>query len=264
MPFRPPYFQIDPEYHSLLLDYRKEAQERLRQIEDLVLAAKDSVDYLNLKRLAHNLKGSAGSYGVTVISHLFQRFESFLVICEERGVKAFSDEDADHLLRFLDTCRIIFERVAANNLEIEDLVPRLREQLARIMSVSGHHPVSPTMRILILDQTEMIRHVLGDRLPAGSYTVDYSDSLDVAVHLLREFRPAVLITSYHIDSYFNGAAFCALVKLSAAPPPATILLSSTPKDQIPGRQFCDHVLRKDALTYDDILRVIRETRHRKE
>jgi len=35
------------------------------------------------------------------------------------------------------------------------------------------------------------------------------------------------------------------------------------KEQIPNRQFCDRVLRKDALTHDGILRVIRETRHRK-
>lgn len=267
MPIQPPYLEIDPAYQSLIDDYIRDTLEKLAHLEQLILATRAQAECLPIKRIAHNIKGSAGTYGFFIVSQIFQRLEDSIELLDKRQESRWSELTVSKLLYFVDSARPIFERVAAGNNQIDDLIPGLKKGLADVRLTSDLRPrttsVLPT-RILINDQTEMIRHILADRLQADHYSIEYRNDIAEAAHTLKEFRPQVLITSYHLDGFYSGVGLCALAKLAFDNPlPVTILLTTVVKEQIKERQFCDHIFRKDLVTYDDILRIIRETRYRK-
>ncbi|MBP7651842.1 Hpt domain-containing protein [Candidatus Dependentiae bacterium] len=116
---------IDPDYVSLIQDYIKEVAEQLHKLEALLLEGKQNVDYLLIKRIAHNIKGSAGSYGIHIISELFQKFEDNIKILEQTKQAKIDEYNIDILLAYIDYANNIFERINAENYDIDDILIKI-------------------------------------------------------------------------------------------------------------------------------------------
>ena len=127
------YINIDPDYSGLIADYIKEAADQIHKLEALLLEGKHKIDYLQIKRIAHNIKGSAGSYGIQILSDIFQQFEDNIKSLEQNKIGKINDYNIDILLTHIDFSNLIFERITDENYDVSDIVSKYSEKNLKVI-----------------------------------------------------------------------------------------------------------------------------------
>jgi chemotaxis protein histidine kinase CheA len=123
--------QIQDVLQKMRLAYVTNLPQKLDTMETLVLELNKGEDYdcsyENLYRAIHSLKGTAGTYGVAIITTICQSFEDHLTATHEDGA-GDSDQQINTCLRFIDLLRVVHKQVAAGR----NSFPEIEVSLAAI------------------------------------------------------------------------------------------------------------------------------------
>ena len=100
--------QIEEVLQKMRVAYVANLPQRLDTMEALLVELKKGEDYEstyeNLHRAIHSLKGTAGTYGVQIISSICQPFEDYLTAAHEDG-SGVSDQQINTCMCFIDLLR---------------------------------------------------------------------------------------------------------------------------------------------------------------
>ena len=125
---------MSSEIHEVLekmrLSYIANLPQQLDTIELLVLKLKKDEDYEysseNLSRAVHSLRGTAGTYGIPIISIICQPFEDYLTDVHKHGCKA-GEQQIDTCICFIDLLRRARDQVAAGSESFPEIEASLAE-----------------------------------------------------------------------------------------------------------------------------------------
>ncbi len=221
---------------GLQADFIGELDERIDRLEALTLALDRSghaqADFDALFRAVHSLKGTAGSFGFTILSALCHAYEDYL---QADGTK--DDRFLDHCLSYIDLLRLASDRIHLKQTDFSDIEAGIRQLRER-------HFAKPYTALLVETSklnARLCREALAD-LPIQIVQLD--DGLQALGRLLSEPFD-LLITSQEVKS-LNGLALIAALRLANRPGPAIKTLLLTAQDgpiHTPIRP--DFIVRKD-------------------
>ena len=123
--------QIQEVLQKMRLTYIENLPRQLDNMEALVMELRKGKDYPNsyetLYRAIHSLKGTAGTYGVQIISTICHPFEDYLKANLQGGSGA-CDQQISTCLNFIDLFRKTLELVASGR----ESFPEIEASLAAI------------------------------------------------------------------------------------------------------------------------------------
>lgn len=221
---------------NLQAEFVGELDERIHRMETLTLAFEKSGyaqhDFDALYRVVHSLKGTAGSFGFSILSAICHAYEDYLN-ADQRNNKQF----LNNCLSYIDLLRLANDRIHLKQTdfsEIEASIRKLRER----------HFAKPFTALLVVTSKvngQVCRQALAD-LPIQIVQLD--DGLQALTRLLSEPFD-LLITSQEVKT-LNGMALISAIRLANRPGRAikTILLTSQ-SGTIPAAIQPDHVVMKD-------------------
>lgn len=200
---------------KLRVKYVGDLPDKLDEIEDSLMAVSrgnaSEEAMLELYRRVHSVKGSAGSYGVPIVSAVCHRFEDRITQAQEGAGGDGGPPFVDEALRFVDLLReaVALARAGADDVsEIEeklDLLNRSGPAAAEI----GQRRIS----VLLLDDTRttalMLRAALKD---AGAELAVATDDLSALERLMNE-RFDILVCGLRAGR-LGGLGVIAALKLS--------------------------------------------------
>ncbi len=281
------FINIDNDYLELIEEYIKEVSDQLQKLEDIVLAGRTNVDYLLIKRIAHNIKGSAGSYGIHIVSDLFQFFEEKIKKLETQNQQKLSDDLIDYLLKYLDFSEIIFKRIEVKNYEITDIIEKIeslnllsdeipdfsvekkkekdneisaskKEEAAKDISNVKDANTAEKIKILLITDSALVFKIFSTALEEYKDSLIMSESIPKALLYMIKFKPDIIIVNY-VDDYFSGTGLAAMLKLSFAFQNTKIIVITSKNDDalIKGAKYADYIIQKDAKMYEKILEILK-------
>lgn len=206
-------------------------------IEDLILRLeKDpsaNVDKEELLREVHSVKGSAGTYGMPILSSICHQLEDLL---HEQITKEWSKDLVNLMLRYLDLLRHTTSQLEQGSLNEAHVSDELRE-LLNATKTSGPH-------CLIINNSPANAALIENTcVDSGASCAVETNAFNALQRLLHE--PFDCIISTQELAGINGSALIAAMKLSAQQAPYAILVTS--KQHLPdaGAGKPDLVLRRD-------------------
>ena len=123
--------QIQDVLQKMRINYVANLPRQLDSLEALVMALEKCESYEDryedLYRAIHSLKGTAGTYGIPIITTICRPFEDYLTATLEDGSGA-SDEQMTACMRFIDLLRRASHQVATG----KDSFPEIEASLAAI------------------------------------------------------------------------------------------------------------------------------------
>jgi chemotaxis protein histidine kinase CheA len=123
--------RIEQVLQEMRLVYLEKLPQKLNTLEALVLELKQGGDhehsYSNLYRAVHSLRGTAGTYGIPVISTICEPFENCLMAARGDGCVA-SDEKIAGYMSFVELLHKAQRQVAAGR----ESFPEIEAALAKI------------------------------------------------------------------------------------------------------------------------------------
>ena len=212
---------------------------RVDEIEDEVMASASSDSYDSLFRMAHSLKGSAGSYDfhiVTKIAHCMEDVMLTLMQRNEFGKKA----TIEILLKFIDILRDTTESLVATKsapLDVDERLNFLRGQV-----------YTETLKVMVVEPSNlyasMIEHTLSELPINFTFTRDGLQALDSL--LINKYD--LLITSLE-SSRLNGDALVAALRLvhNFNKNIKTILITSRDISEISNKSDFNEILDRKAV-----------------
>lgn len=202
----------DIDIPELLSDLKKgfiaDIPSRLDKMESIILAmeGEDSFieDYENLYRHAHSLKGSAGSYGLHIITSICHALEDAL---NEIGRKSarFHEYGTDYWLRYIDLIRLVLAEISKGG----ENFSAFEEELNRLQSIQpdGEHY---QMHCLVIASSSLYESILTDAFAKQPIKFSFSyDGYKALGRLLTESFDLV-ISDYEVPLLNGKALFCAL------------------------------------------------------
>ena len=230
--------------------YISELPARIDNMEQLALSIEDDTAchdrFSEFYREAHSLKGSAGTFGFTIIGNICHQMEDFLNSIEAK-LDAFSQEGTDTLLRFIDLLRssvmAIDEASENDGPQIENGIAKIEEEIAALKSNIFQAEKFGVIVEASRTNTRLYQNVL-EGLPI-SFAIENDGYLGLG-RLLRE-RHELLITSMEVGP-LSGVALISAVKASRRlhKDTKTILLTSDVDLQVAETAKPDAVILKNA------------------
>lgn len=210
--------------------YLAELPEKVDHLEHCLLRLEQGADmalvYEELYRQVHSLKGSAGTYGVDIVTHICHQYEDYLSTFAN-AVDAMDDQMVADSLAYIDLLRQSVELVRAGETEFKEI----KEALTR----TAYSASRPQSQGLILDATtgyaRMYQNALA-HLPIH-FTL-LSNGLE-ALELLLQKPFDIIVTSYHLEM-LNGLALTCALRRSGSPNAniGVILLTSGKEADVSG------------------------------
>lgn len=175
-------------------DFLADIPEWMDRIDDTAMNGVDrgKEPILSLYREAHNLKGTAGSYGFRTVSLIAHRLEDYLQELselEERHVTAIGV--------FVDRMRGIFE--ADHEPETEE-TGRILRDLPRARLADLDTAVASDIEILLVTPSRSVARILQHELRAYGYQVTRVETAWQAVEMAVCVCPDMVITAAVLDS----------------------------------------------------------------
>lgn len=232
---------------ALQANFVGELDERIGQLESHTLAYEQGkfkeVDFDALFRAVHSLKGTAGTFGLAIISAVCHAYEDYLNSEHPHNAKFLSS-----CLDYVDLLRSTAEGIHQGRNEfshVEAIIRTLRER----------HFAKPFTALLV-EPSKVNAHLCQSALASlPVQIVQIEDGLQALTRLLSEPFD-LLITSREIKT-LNGLALIAALKLANRPgkPVRSILLTSqTNKIQSPMQP--DHTVLKDRNMEKSLARAV--------
>lgn len=222
-------------------DFLADLPDRYTLIEDLVLSLQksDSIEQVfdELYRVVHSLKGSAGTFGVRIITTICHHLEDHLNIIDN-NLSNISDEFINTCLAYVDLVKQAYSLTMSNEtsqLEIENNLATLRDKALNnrfsVLIVTG----STYMNMMCQDSLK--------GLPVQLTTVD--DGISALERLTHEKYDFVIIGNE--ISALNGTAVTCALRVSKSVNHNTSVIMITTKDKSEFIELLapDYIIKKD-------------------
>lgn len=247
-------FTMQQKLAKLKAGYLADLPERLDDLEQLVLQlgrAEPVPEALGeLCRKTHSLKGSAGSYGLAIITDICHQMEDILSACPAAATR-LAAEQVDGCLAHIDLMRKAQGEAAAG----ADTFAELERQLA---ALRGTRPGARLTGLLVeASKVNTLLYLNALRSLPIEFTV--VDNGYVALGQVLQQNFDLLISGQSLP-VLNGTALIAAVRLSGTDNrriPA-ILVSAAPPEPLPAALAPDQVLTRDADIGDALLHSVSE------
>lgn len=239
---------------KLKANYLAELPERLDELEQLVLQlgqAEPAPQALGeLCRKTHSLKGSAGSYGLAIITDICHQMEDILSACPADATR-LAAEQVDGCLAHIDLMR----RAQGEAIAGADTFAEVERELKAL------HRRLPGKRLAgLLVETSKVNTLLYlNALRSLPIEFTVVDNGYVALGQVLQQKFDLLISGQSLP-VLNGTALIAAVRLSGMDNsriPA-ILVSAAPPEPLPAALAPDQVLTRDTDIGDALLHNVRE------
>lgn len=249
------------ELSRLLADLKKsfvaDIPHRLDEMESLILSMEQNLNYTenyeSLYRHTHSLKGSAGSYGIHIITSICHAMEDVL---NEVGndTEFFKRYGIDYWLNYIDLIRDVLNDINKGDGQLS----KYEDRLKKIQSIK---PGGKSYQIHCLVVTSSIIYSNLLLSTFGEENIKFSfchDGYEALGRLLTESFDLV-VSDYEIP-LLNGQALFGCLRLSASTNKniRTILLTSKKIDKTSRFTDPDFVIRKDKSFSDNLAATIRQ------
>lgn len=232
--------------------YLEALPDRCSDLELLVLTLDDTTmeDYNEILRHIHSIKGSAGTYGVQIITKICHHFENrFEKLKGDLG--NITTEFINRSINYIDLIRLAGEKADTYPPDYS-LVEKELEQL--------HHEVpSNKIQVLIVESSASMAMIYKGALSRLELqTTMVSDGLD-ALGLLLSKKYDFVITSKAVKS-LNGAALISALRMSetANSQIKIILLSSSSDSEFRTGLKPDYLILKDSKVANNLETISQE------
>lgn len=236
--------------------YLEEFNYDLETLENLILrlahSNNDRANLTNILRLAHSLKGSAGSYGFHLLSTLFHRMEDHLVVLD--FTNSSLTDTIDTLLKFKDDLESVFcayKNKDHSLLEKFQIKLGLQEKQADLSPQEDHEK---PYRILLVETSKVIVSSIITTLQDFNIEIStLKDGYEALGRLLKEKFDLLIIGGQ--VSTIDAANLIEILKIlpNANQDIAMVVLSSS-KDKFSNLASHKlHILEKGPLLRQDLL-----------
>ncbi len=233
-------------------NYIAELPTRFNDLEQHVLALDQPPvapdEYETLYRAVHSLKGTAGTYGLNIISAICHQFEDFLSECFSEGPQ--TAEAFDLCLQYIDLMRETSQRIQQGRNDFSDIENRLSE--LKRLTRPGRHSV------LLVDGSRTARQLHRTILAPLPVNLSVADSGLAALERLAHEPFELVITGMQLGG-LTGAALIAALRLSGGinQHTRTILISASETLELPEAGRPDYLLRRDASLASELQAAVR-------
>lgn len=227
---------------GLRQNYLAELPEKHDELECLILkldkAATFPEAFVELYRQIHSLKGTSGTFGLTLLSNICHQFEDALNLIDQN----FSNINADRIdicLRYLDLLRSATNQIKSGTLDqvqIEQILARIRD---RLLPAEFHG--------LYVDSSKLGARVCAEALEGTPFKITAVQDGLLALERLLQERFAFLITSKELPR-LNGVALLNAVRVSETENASIKAVLITSKDNVAARHpnLFDAIIKKDS------------------
>jgi len=232
--------------------YIAELPSRFDDLEQYVLALNRTGDppgeYETLYRSVHSLKGTAGTYGLNIISAICHQFEDFLSQCFSEGQPIAGAFDL--CLQYIDLMRETSQRIQQGQNNFTDIENRLSE--LKQLTQPGRHSV------LLVDGSRTARQLHRMILEELPVSLSVADNGLAALERLAHEPFDLVITGMQLGG-LTGAALIAALRLSEGinQHTRTILISASESLELPEAGRPDYLLRRDASLASELQSAVR-------
>lgn len=236
---------------QLKRQYLAELPNKIEDIEGILLAFDPQADsrdeFDTLYRQVHSLKGSAGTYGLHIISTICHKLEDYL----EYSSTTPKDEFLRHALRFIDLLKGVFELLQQGTASFQAI-----EQALSDLDGSIYKQTSNVLLVTPSKSTQAL--CIGVLQPLPLHISITEDGITALTRLGCE-KFDVLITGME-NPTLNGMSLTAALRLSGGANATikTILLTSDIADHINYSRFTDPdiVIHRNARFADNLLSTV--------
>lgn len=236
----------------LKADYLAEMPERLNSLEEMALQLSHVTDfpkiYDDFYRKTHSLKGSAGTYGLPVISAICHEMEENLSVAGQQGKG--DDALVDRCLGFIDLMR----KVAGGASQGQSTFSEIEAALGGMRAAR----IGKRFTALLVEPSRVNTTLYLGVLKGLPVEFSVVESAYSALELLLHSRFDLVITGYETPM-LNGAALIAAMRLSGGNNALTpsILITSNPDLAIPPSVGPSTILCRDGRIAANLLETVR-------
>lgn len=220
---------------KLRQNFVSELPEKIDEIEEHVLACVEGADFeaefQEAYRKVHSLKGTGGTFGVSILTSICHQLEDVLALWEKESFGVAGKQQA-RCLDYIDLLRqasdILIERV-------EDFAS-ISERLRALQE----DDFKGKLRVLLVDSSRTTREICKQTISAyNAEVVEMTDGYESLRRLLHE-RFDVLITGKEIG-LLNGHMLISVVSQlkSDSHNITTIMITSSAKERLPKNRCSD-------------------------
>jgi len=233
---------------------------RLSDMEAMILSADNedtfSDNFETLYRQTHSLKGTAGSYGLHIITSICHKFEDALSSTQGKH-KPFMQHGMDNWLKYVDLLQTTIESIESGKTDFSDVERRL-VQLETLQTGGGeykHHALIVAASHLY---EQICNTAFGDSPIKFSFSRDGHEALG---RLLNE--PFDIVITDMEAPLLNGMALIGALRLSTNRNRKirAILLTSTKMEKINRTTDPDYVVLKDSNFANNLTSTIESLIH---
>lgn len=239
---------------QLKASYLVELPERINELEQLVLGLSRAGEFVQrfeeLYRKTHSLKGSAGTYGIPIVSAICHQLEETLNTVTGNA-DLVNDVFLDRCIAYLD----LMQQAATAAARGQTVFPEIESAMAGMRAVS----VGKKLTVLLLEPSKVNVTLYLGMLRELPIQFSLADNGYAALEQLLQYRFDMVITGYEMPM-LNGAALIGALRLCQCPNQHihAILITSTPDLQIPAGVAPDLIVPRDARTGGALLAAMQE------
>lgn len=232
---------------GLKTEYAAELSSKIDEIELNILSLDKAGYFPEALRQIHSMKGSAGTHGFMIITHICHHMEDYLALMDSNK---FQPEDIDKLLQYID----LLQQATRSIINGSDESPRY-EKLLHQLAI----PTANECRVLIVDNSKAIPALIRNELESPTIIFQSIEDGYQALGLLLMKKYDLLISSEEIGP-LNGTGLISAIRNSASVNNniQIIYLTSGSNKNSPHTTLADYSLHKDATVASQVRTIIQQ------
>lgn len=237
---------------GLRQNYLAELPEKFDEIENVILkldkASSFAEAFVDLYRQIHSLKGTSGTFGLTLLSNICHQFEDALNLIDQNFANINADR-IDICLRYVDLLRISTVQTKAGTLDHAQTEQALAKIRDRLLPAEFHG--------LYVDSSKLGARVCADALEGTAFKITAVQDGLLALERLLQEKFDFLITSKELPR-LNGVALLNAVRASETENANIKAVLITSKDNATTRfpNLFQSVIKKDSRMGASLLQAL--------
>lgn len=241
--------QFEAVLRQMRAGFLTELPERCDRLENCILALESGNSpqsaYDELYRNVHSLKGSGGTFSLSVITSICHQFESFLADAHGRYSQAFGSAS----LEYVDLLRQVASLADVDKPDFAPIESSL-EHLRRAMLRSRH-------AILVADSSPAMRGLYQQALSPLEVQITQVDNGLAALDRLLHQTFDLFVSARELAELGATAIVAALRESRCRNHDIPVVLVSSSQDSLPGHLRIHHLVRRDRDLAEALSRQVR-------
>jgi len=233
---------IDDLLVELKETYINSFHNQTNEIESYLLALEKGADFQEsfeaLYRRVHSIKGSAGTYGFSIISSICHQMEDFLT--DDVDINTYKDKSIiDTLFAYLDLLCETHDFINAGNTDFKSIEQKLE-------NISRKSTTSSTLCLCVGLSNSIHQQIIKEIATNLHIHCSYVDNSLTALERLMHEQFDIMITARE-NTDIDGVALIGTLRLNNAKNAnvKSILVTSNPKISVPDNLKPDYIVKKD-------------------